>query len=265
MASQKKGLFAVRLKVSDAYSRDNTPVPAEQYWAVFPDRAAAEEYARQLHEEFVRTREPFSHPPGRYPFGRLEDLTTLPEFAFRDWLTEAGIEPPAIVPATDPEPYRSPWMSDRDWADMQNQWAKRWAELTPERRQQEREDFTTNLNRQAWGNWWDQVVAEGTLTPQQLAHLWKGLNKVAFFEVVKVSSGGIPVDMKIVFAVVHEHWEYDDCHYCGSNDALAAFPSRAAAEAELLRQQHALGADGEFGNGGPNRLVVIELPLLPEG
>ena len=68
----------------------------------------------------------------------------------------------------------------------------------------------------------------------------------------------------MAFAVVHVHWEYDDCWYHGANDALAVYPTRSEAEAELTLRRHRLDADGEFGNGGPNRLVLVELQLSPE-
>lgn len=259
-------LFAVRLKVSDQYCRDDIPASAAQHWAVFPDATAADEHARQLHREFVRGREAFAHPLGRYPFGqRFEDITSLPEPIFRDWLMDEGIDLPEVVPPTDPEPYRAPWMSDREWTDEQARWAKRWAEWTPERRREERDQLTASLMRQAWQEWWEAVVVGGTLTPVQLARVWEGLNKVRFFEVVEVPAAQVPPAAPAVFAVVHEHWEYDDSWYCGANDPLAAFSTRAAAEAELARRRVELGADGTFGNGGPNRLVVIELPLHAEG
>ncbi|QDU23741.1 hypothetical protein [Urbifossiella limnaea] len=266
-APRPPAVFAVRLRVAADYSRDTIPVPAEQYWAVFGTRAEAEEHARRLHREFVRGPDPFSHPSGRDLFGeRFEDLTSLPELAFRDWLVDLDVEPPEVIQPTDPEPYRSPDMTDREWRQEQARWAKRWAEWTPERRKHERDRHTAALTREAWKRWWERVVVDGTLTPDQLAHVWAGLNKVEFFEVVEVPAADPPPPAATtVYAVVHEHWEYDDWVYGGANDPLAAFGTRAAAEAELARRQRALGADGEFDNGGPNRLVVVELPFHAEG
>ncbi len=253
--------FVVRRRVRDEYGRDDIPAPHDQYTAAFADRSLAEAHALALHWEYVRL-------DGGVTAARvtvlgfgwgLEHLTSLPEHVFRDWLLDGGIDPPDPIPPTDPTPHRAPWMTDADWRDEQRRWAMGWAELTTAGKAARRESHTAALTAAAWREWWVVVVAGGLLAAEQVEHLWEGLNLVRFYEAVEVPHHAQPPNQRTGFAVVHAHWEYDDCWYQGANDALVMFPSRAAAEAEARRRQVELGADGEFANGGPNAVVVVEL------
>lgn len=53
-----------------------------------------------------------------------------------------------------------------------------------------------------WPAWWEQVRSE--LTPEQIAHVWAGLDLVRFYEVV--ARPACPVG----YAVVEVQWEYND-------------------------------------------------------
>jgi hypothetical protein len=118
-----------------------------------------------------------------------------------------------------------------------------------------------------WAEWWNAVVDADALTDAQRQRVWEGLNLYRFFEVVEIDAGE-RVDrpgLNVVYAVVHQHWEYDDCHYCGANDALAVFRTKGRAEAELRRlsEERQGSDDARHWNGGPDRFVVVE--LLIEG
>jgi hypothetical protein len=56
-----------------------------------------------------------------------------------------------------------------------------------------------------WFGWWEQ--AHKRLSAEQIAHVWAGLNRVRFFEVVTRPEGHIG------YAVVRINWEYNDSWY----------------------------------------------------
>jgi len=94
--------YVVRKKCHREVCFDDLPVPQEQYWAAFPDRAAAEAHALVLDRAEILV-----NGTDANPFNRgVEGATTLPVLVFRDWLMEAGIDPPAWGNDT-----RSAWQS----------------------------------------------------------------------------------------------------------------------------------------------------------
>jgi hypothetical protein len=178
------------------------PDPQWQYWAAFDTREAAEQHARDLDLGEWLVNGP---PWGANPFENgLEAVTTMPEGAFRDWLMDAGIEPPAPVTG----------------------------KMPPVRLQAE--------TRFSWINWWRDEVGPPawTLSRDQKARLREGLDRVPLwsYEVVDVDSAEAPAaDPAVVYAVVLKSWEYDDSWYHGDNEALAVYRTRARAQAECDR------------------------------
>jgi hypothetical protein len=85
-----------------------------------------------------------------------------------------------------------------------------------------------------WGEWWDgakQALAHG-----QVAHVWEGLNRVRFFDVITRR----PSD--VAFAVIRMMWEYNDYTYEPGEEGgepLRVFRRRENAEAyrQLLEEQ----------------------------
>lgn len=154
-----------------------------------------------------------------FHFAEYEQLTSLPPFALRDWLRDEGIDPPPVV---DPK--------------------------------------QTSEGR-AWEEWWDRTAKADSLTPAQCARVWAGLNLYTLFEVEEVDAEQkiVPQRDGVVYAVVHRHWEYDDCHYCGSNDGLAVYRTKARAEEEVRRLERDRTPLQSYWNGGPNEYVVVEL------
>jgi len=98
-------MYIVRKKCGDELSFDAIPVPQEQYWAAFPDKAAAIEHAIRLDRAEILINGIDTNPINR----GIEPVSSLPEPVFCDWLMEAGIEPPAPV-----KDMRSAW---RAWWD----------------------------------------------------------------------------------------------------------------------------------------------------
>ncbi|MDY3563616.1 hypothetical protein R5W23_005232 [Gemmata sp. JC673] len=81
-----------------------------------------------------------------------------------------------------------------------------------------------------WTEWWEQT--HKGLAPEQVAHVWAGLDRVRFFEVVARPAGSVG------YAVVKIEWEYNDDWYepgAEGGTPLNVFRTRAAAEA-LWRQ-----------------------------
>jgi hypothetical protein len=56
-----------------------------------------------------------------------------------------------------------------------------------------------------WPGWWTALLP--TLTPEQSAHVWNGLDRVRFFEVAARPEGSVG------YAVVLVQWEYNDVWY----------------------------------------------------
>jgi len=81
-----------------------------------------------------------------------------------------------------------------------------------------------------WAEWWQRIGH--THQPQEVEHMWNGLNRVRFFEVIER-----PVSA-VAYAVVRVMWEYNDSWYEPGEEGgrtARAFRSRARAEAEQKR------------------------------
>lgn len=252
-------MYVVRRIAPDDCCRDDIPDPHAQYAAAFADRPGAEAHARLLHREFIRGDNGAEASRYNRFASTLASATTLPEPIFRDWLMDAGVEPPDPVEPGDPTPFRAPWMSEADWQAEQRRWAEWWTGLTPESRATRREAHAAARAANSWREWWRQVVAAGRLTPEQTEHFWEGLNLVRFFEVVEVPAEG--ATPPVGFALIDAYWAYDDSSYSGANDALAVYRTRAAAEAELARRRREFGPEVDDWSDDLDRLVVVEVPL----
>ena len=222
--------YVVRRIVPKDANRDDIPNPRLQYAAAFLTQTAAEEHARHLDRVHKQTVAPVEVNP--FHDHRLEAVTTLPEFALLDWLMEAG------VPLPDQTEFAklSPWEQKKNGGEAR---------------------------RLMWVAWWETTMATGPLEPERRAKVWEAFNLYRFHEVVDVPTAGpdrkAPPTGKL-FAVVHQHWEYDDCFYCGANDAVEVYRTRESAE-HAARLRYAESADErEDWNGGPNEYRVIELP-----
>lgn len=219
-------LFAVRYKVESQYRPpEEAPDANSQYIGTFTTREVAEEHIRQLDREAKRSLDPTTlNPFAGTPF---TELTTFPSYAFRDWLRDADIEPPPVLP--------------RKFA---------------------------HREQQTWVDWWGNSA--GGWTPSQRERVWEGLNlqSVVGVEVVEVNAveHGVHSEDLVVFAVVHRHWEYDDSHYRGANDAMTVFRTRERAEGEARRlsDERQKSERGLYWNGGPDEFVVVELTIQAE-
>jgi hypothetical protein len=81
-----------------------------------------------------------------------------------------------------------------------------------------------------WAEWWQRIGH--VLSAEQVAHVWNGLNRVRFFEVIER-----PISA-VAFAVVQVMWEYNDAWYEPGSEGgrtVRAFRSRERAEAERQR------------------------------
>jgi len=80
-----------------------------------------------------------------------------------------------------------------------------------------------------WVEWWEQVRAN--LSAEQISHVWAGLDRVRFFEVVARPEG------RIGYAVVNVEWEYnDDWMEPGAEGGAPLKVFRRWAAAEALRR-----------------------------
>ena len=224
--------YLVRRKIADEYSRDDIPNPDAHYIAAFADRAAAEAHLREVDWAYKITTCPVvPNPLEIYPW-KLP--SSLPEFAVRDWLTEAGLPLPG--PAEPPKKMK--WMSPAAYRKE-----CRDAEGVP------------------WQEWWQEVMGGTGTTPAQREKVWEAFDGITFHEIEEVKAGKEPgpsADSEIVYAVVLKNWEYGDDWYYGSNETQAVYQTHAAAVAERDR----LDADTrwrEEWNGGPHEYVVVEL------
>ena len=118
-----------------------------------------------------------------------------------------------------------------------------------------------NISLRAWAEWWQRIGH--TLTAEQTAHLWEGLNHVRFFDVIERTAS------QVAFAVVRVMWEYNGSWYEPGEEGgrtVRAFRSRECAEAERER----LEADARCGWHANVRLSarrwkLEEWPTLGDG
>jgi hypothetical protein len=134
----------------------------------------------------------------------------LPELVFRDFIADAGVEPPNIVPVPDTDDEGQPLSR-------------------PERLRLRKEEPPAGSFR-TWGAWWE---ARGSLLPaEHVARVWEGLDRVRFFSVEER-----PV-RTIAFVVVVVQWNYNDEWNYPPQEGGApytAYRSRERAEAECER------------------------------
>lgn len=132
----------------------------------------------------------------------------MPEAVFRDFIKDAGIEPPTIV---------EPPTTDEDGKPLPRQQLKRpytWPAAT----------------YRGWETWWDAVAP--TLSAERVARVWEGLDRVRFFSVEER-----PV-RTVAFVVVEISWNYNDEWYDPPPEgggAHTAYRTRERAEAECER------------------------------
>ena len=185
--------------------------PNVAYEVVFGERSAAEDYARQLDREYKRSKNPVE--PNPFLDHRLEELSSLPEFALRDWLLDADIPPPGV--AVRPT-------------------SKQLAGLSLE----DKEAAIEAAERRVWVEWWDRVMIGKTLTAEQLARVWEAFNRHSLYGVQAVDAPE-PIPSRTnsgrVYAVLQNQWVYNDSFYDESTALLRVFRNREQAEAECLR------------------------------
>ncbi|MBN9119944.1 MAG: hypothetical protein J0I06_12410 [Planctomycetes bacterium] len=82
-----------------------------------------------------------------------------------------------------------------------------------------------------WDGWWEQ--ARGNITAEQVAHVWDGLDRVRFFEVVARPEGCIG------YAVMAVDWEYNDNWFePGAEGGTPVKVFRRWADAEACRREN---------------------------
>jgi hypothetical protein len=134
----------------------------------------------------------------------------MPEPVFRDFIHDAGIELPTIVPAP---------TTDEDGLALSRQ----------ARRLKQREVPPAGTFR-SWAVWW--AATAPALSVEQVARVWDGLDRVRFFRVEER-----PV-RTVAFVVVEVQWNYNDEWYyppAEGGGAYTAYRSRERAEAECAR------------------------------
>ncbi|MCI0704889.1 MAG: hypothetical protein L0241_27840 [Planctomycetia bacterium] len=135
------------------------------------------------------------------------DRSHLPEAVFRDFIKDAGIEPPTIVPVEiDPDAPRQV------------------------RRKLKKEKAAPEGAFPDWAAWWE--ATEEQLSAEQHARVWEGLDRVRFFQVEERPK------RTVVFAVVEIAWNYNDEWYYPEPEggaAHTAYRTRERAEVECER------------------------------
>ena len=259
-------IYLVRRRLQIDRGRSRLPEPNDLYLAAFDDHASAEGHAATLHRTaFLDCGPELLGRYGETPLAHgLAEVTSLPEFALRDFLLDGGVDPPDPVEPADPEPCRSSGMSDHAWAVEQRRWANWWSGLSRGRQQEERRRWAEERSRQAWEWWWRDVVAGGRLTPEQPLQVCEAFNTLRLFEVVESSRVMHPPTASAVYAVVHTRWVYADTWDFDSHDVVGVFPTRKAAYAELARRRRECADDRDIGPPHADDLTVVELPFDPE-
>jgi hypothetical protein len=161
------------------------------------DRAAREAAAREVVNPFRCG-------------GTWGERSHMPEPVFRDFIADAGIEPPTLVPVPTTHPDGRPV-------------------TPPERRKLEREAPPPGTFRD-WTAWWDAVAP--ALSAEQRGRVWEGLDRVRFFRVEER-----PV-RQIGFVVLQIEWNYNDEWYFPPSEgggAYHAYRTRERAEVECAK------------------------------
>jgi hypothetical protein len=138
------------------------------------------------------------------------DRSSLPEAVFRDFIADAGIEPPTLVPLPGLGANGKP--------------------LSFYERQQLRKEPLPAGSFRDWADWWDARAA--SLSAEQAVRVWEGLDRVRFFRVDERPA------RKVAYVIVEVQWNYNDEWYYPPAEGGAphtAYRSRAKAEAECAR------------------------------
>jgi hypothetical protein len=138
------------------------------------------------------------------------DRTAMPEPVFRDFIADAGVTPPTIVPFPSVDEKGKP-VTRRDF---------RW-------RKPPEPPAGTFFD---WDAWWDAVAP--SLSDEQRARVWEGIGRVRFFRVEER-----PV-RAVAYAVVKILWNYNDMWYYPGDEGgetTIAYRTRERAEAECER------------------------------
>jgi hypothetical protein len=138
------------------------------------------------------------------------DRSGLPEPVFRDFLADAGIEPPAFGPLPETNAEGEPL----------NRYERMVARRTPPPAGTFRD----------WADWWD--ASRDKLSAAQVARVWEGLDRVRFFRVEER-----PV-RQVAYVVVEVQWNYNDEWFYPPQEGGAphtAYRTRERAEAECER------------------------------
>ncbi len=151
-------------------------LPGSNRVAAFADREAAEadRWAREVAAR--RTVNPFRCGT------TWAERSHLPEPVFRDFINDAGVEPPTLVPLPDTDENGKPLSGF-------------------ERRYVPRAPAPAGTFRD-WAAWWDATAPN--LSAEQVARVWEGLDRVRFFRVEER-----PV-RSVGFVIVEVQWNYND-------------------------------------------------------
>ena len=212
---------------------DQTPT----YEGGFLDRDSAEEFSRHLDTELLLSGDLVAINPLREH--RLDELTSLPERALRERLQDAGVS----LPAT----------SDRPTA-------KELTGLSLEKK----EEAIDSAIRKVWVEWWDRILLGGGLPVEQKRRVWEAFDLYTFHTIREVDAPGTRVNEPMpwkVYAVVQNHWEYNDSFYDESEAMLRVYRAREEAEAEC----HRLNIDTQPSEGSDESysFKVVTLILNP--
>lgn len=138
------------------------------------------------------------------------ERSRLPEPVFRDFIADAGVEPPNIVPVPETDDEGKP--------------------LSRQERIRRKNESPPAGSFRDWASWWEATVA--TLSAEHVARVWEGLDRVRFFSVEER-----PV-RSVAFVVVEVQWKYnDEWNYPPAEGGAphTAYRSRERAEAECER------------------------------
>lgn len=216
-------LFVVRRKLNWAYPLDDIPWPEDQYSSAFDSREAAEECARR------RDREAWSSLDVQEfnPFASLnyEQLTSFPPFALRDWLRDAGIEPPPMPP--------------KKFAHREQQiWSEWWTQQSATWGERERVRVWEGLNLHRVYEVVEVPTGEADVRPADL---------VVFAVVHR--------DWQYM-----DNWYKGSNDACG----VFRTRQRAEQELRRLEEEHRADPEFGYRQSGPDEFVIVEMLIAPE-
>jgi hypothetical protein len=184
------------------WSRTFARLPGETRVAAFVDFDSAEADRAKREAAARATVNPFRCG------SNWGERSHMPEAVFRDFIKDAGIEPPTIWVRPTTDEYGNP---------LSRQRLKRPETPPPD-------------TYRDWEAWWDAVAP--TLSAERVARVWEGLDRVRFFSVEER-----PV-RTVAYVVVEISWTYNDEWYyppAEGGGAHTAYRTRERAEAECAR------------------------------